>query len=51
MIIGNHKKEKTAILYIIDFKSLLASVVGQHLSFDSQVTSGLGGGINIYISN
>lgn len=41
--IGNDKKRKTAKLYIIDFYSLLASFVGQNLSLDGQVTSGVEG--------
>lgn len=39
--IGNDKKRKTATLYIIDSHSLLASFVGQNLSLDGQVTSGV----------
>ncbi len=33
--------------YLIDFKSLLTSLVGQKLSFDAQLTSGLGEWVSI----
>ncbi len=40
--IRHDKKENIATLYITDFQRLLASLVGQNLSLDAQVTSGLG---------
>ena len=49
--IGNDEKENPAILYMIDFLSLLASLVGQTLSLDTQVSSGLGGRISGWVDH
>ena len=45
--IGNDKKKNISTLYITDFKRLLVSLVGQNLSLDAQVTSGLGEWVSI----